>query len=244
MVFTSLNFLLFFPLFAILYFLTPAKYRLFTLLVGSYFFYMNVKPVYALLLATVTICTFFFTNLIAKSKVESKKKTYMVINITLILLPLFFFKYFTAVNEFVFSFLQSINISCPFPQITLLLPVGISFYTFMSIGYVVDVYNEEIEAEKKNIGVLAVFISFFPLILSGPIERSKNMLPQFKQLKNPDYNMVVEGMKLILWGYFMKLVVADRIGIYVDAIFKNIDHHNGTTLLLAEHHRQIFKLSN
>lgn len=232
MAFTSLNFLLFFPLLAILYFVTPVKYRLFTLLAGNYFFYMNVKPVYALLLAVITVCTFVFTNLIAESKSESTKKFYAVTNIVLILLPLFFFKYFGAVNEFLSHFLKSVHISWPFPEISLLLPIGISFYTFMSIGYVVDVYNEEVEAEK-NIGVLAVFISFFPLLLSGPIERAKNMLPQFRQPKQPDYNMVTAGLKLALWGYFMKLVVADRIGIYVDVVFRNSSHHNGNTLLLA-----------
>jgi D-alanyl-lipoteichoic acid acyltransferase DltB (MBOAT superfamily) len=102
----------------------------------------------------------------------------------------------------------------------------------MAIGYTVDVYNEEIEAEK-NIGILALFISFFPLILSGPIERAKNMLPQFNAPKNIDYNSISQGLKLMLWGYFMKLVVADRLGIYVDAVYGNILNHNGTTLLFA-----------
>jgi D-alanyl-lipoteichoic acid acyltransferase DltB (MBOAT superfamily) len=102
----------------------------------------------------------------------------------------------------------------------------------MAIGYTVDVYNEEIEAEK-NLGILALFISFFPLILSGPIERAKNMLPQFREQKKFDYNVAVQGFKLMLWGYFLKLVVADRVGIYVDAIYNNIGQHNGTTLLFA-----------
>jgi len=232
MVFTSFNFLIFFPLLAVLYWITPAKYRWLTLLIASYFFYINIKPVFALLVAGVTLSTYFFTRLIDGTNVESKKKRYMVINIVLILLPLFFFKYFGAINDGIFALLDSMNVRWPLPEIKLLLPVGISFYTFLAIGYTVDVYNEEIGAEK-NIGILALFISFFPLILSGPIERAKNMLPQFNAPKNIDYNAITQGLKLMLWGYFMKLVVADRVGIYVDAIYNNIIQHNGTTLLFA-----------
>jgi D-alanyl-lipoteichoic acid acyltransferase DltB (MBOAT superfamily) len=120
----------------------------------------------------------------------------------------------------------------PLPEIQLLLPVGISFYTFMAIGYTVDVYNEDIKAEK-NIGIVALFISFFPLLLSGPIERAKNMLPQFRNPKSADYPMVVQGLKWMLWGYFMKLVVADRLAIYIDSIFTYMGSHNGNSVLLA-----------
>jgi D-alanyl-lipoteichoic acid acyltransferase DltB (MBOAT superfamily) len=102
----------------------------------------------------------------------------------------------------------------------------------MAIGYTIDAYNEEIKAEK-NIGIVALFLSFFPLILSGPIERAKNMLPQFKAESKVDFINITHGMKLILWGYFMKLVVADRIGIYVDAVYGNISQHHGSSLLLA-----------
>ena len=232
MVFTSFNFLIFFPLVGVLHWLTPAKYRWLTLLLVSYFFYINIKPVYALLVAGVTISTYVFTRLIDLTKIESNKKALTIINIILILLPLFFFKYFTVINNGCFALLESYNLRWPLPEIKLILPVGISFYTFMAIGYTIDVYNEEIESEK-NLGILALFVSFFPLILSGPIERAKNMLPQFKTHHNLEYDMVVKGLKLMLWGYFMKLVVADRVGIYVDAIYGNITHHNGTTLLFA-----------
>jgi D-alanyl-lipoteichoic acid acyltransferase DltB (MBOAT superfamily) len=102
----------------------------------------------------------------------------------------------------------------------------------MAIGYTIDVYNEEISVEK-NIGILALFISFFPLVLSGPIERAKNMLPQFRTEKKFDFSEIVQGLRLMLWGYFMKLVVADRVGIYIDAVYDNIAQHNGTSLLIA-----------
>lgn len=232
MVFTSLAFLLFFPLVVVMYCITPAKYRLYTLLATSYIFYINVKPVYVLLLLGVTVSTYFFTLFISRAKEERQKKTGMIINIILILLPLFYYKYFGSVNDCMISFFSNHGLRWPFPEIKMLLPVGISFYTFMAIGYTIDVYNEEIEAEK-NFSTVALFISFFPLVLSGPIERAKNMLPQFKQLALPRYEMLVKGMKLMLWGYFMKLVVANRIGIYVDAVYHTVHEQNGTSLLLA-----------
>jgi D-alanyl-lipoteichoic acid acyltransferase DltB (MBOAT superfamily) len=156
----------------------------------------------------------------------------MVINVILILIPLFFFKYFSSINDGINLLLESANLKLALPEINLILPIGISFYTFMAIGYTVDVYNEDIEAEK-NLGIVALFISFFPLILSGPIERAKNLLPQFRSPARPDYSMITQGFKWILWGYFLKLVVADRLNLYVDAIYDNILQHNGTSLLLA-----------
>lgn len=232
MAFTSLNFLIFFPAVAFLYWVSPPKFRWFLLLVASYFFYFNTKPVFVLLIAAVTLSTWTFTNLIDKTDNQALKKRYMVVNIILILLPLFFFKYFSSINLGLISLMEEFHLRWPLPDIQLLLPVGISYYTFMAVGYTIDVYNEEIEAEK-NLGIVALFISFFPLVLSGPIERAPNMIPQFKTRKEFNYQGTIEGLKLILWGYFMKLVVADRLGIYVDAVFNNVEQHTGTTLLLA-----------
>jgi D-alanyl-lipoteichoic acid acyltransferase DltB (MBOAT superfamily) len=156
----------------------------------------------------------------------------MIANIVLILLPLFFFKYFQVFNNYVLQTLVENNLHWPLPKLEFLLPVGISFYTFVAIGYTVDVFNEEVKAEK-NFTILTLFISFFPLILSGPIERASNLLPQFRTWKQINYAGITSGMKMMLWGYFMKLVVADRLGIYVDAVLNNINNHNGSTLLLA-----------
>ena len=232
MVFTSLNFLFFFPALALIFYLTPLKWRGFLLLVASVFFYLNISPVYLLLLFGVTLSTYSFTHLMSNSKNDTKNRRYMIANIVLLLLPLFFFKYFQSINSFVLNLLQDYGIYWPLPELSFLLPVGISFYTFVAIGYTIDVYNEEVEAEK-NIGIVALFISFFPLILSGPIERASNMLPQFKNWKPINFNAINAGLKLMLWGYFMKLVVADRLGIYIDMVYNNVDNHNGSTLLLT-----------
>ena len=232
MVFTSFNFLIFFPTVLILYFLLPQKFRTVFLLIASYYFYINIKPVYALLLAGVTLTTYFFTNLIGKTKSEKRKKQLLIADIIITLLPLFFFKYFNFVNEGVFTLLNYAGLHLPLPHISLLLPVGISFYTFMALGYAIDVYNEEIEAEK-NIGIVALFLSFFPIVMSGPIERATNIFHQFKEKLEFKYDMVVGGLQLMLWGYFMKLALADRISIYIDAVFKNVDQHVGSSVLLA-----------
>src|SRR5690554_879082 len=232
MVFTSLNFVLFFPIVIILFYITPIKYRWATLLAASYFFYLNIEPVFGLLTALITLSTYFLTLKMDQVEEDKEKIKYMYINIVIVLLPLFFFKYFSSINDGIFNLLDVYGIRWVLPKITFLLPIGISFYTFMAIGYTIDVYNEEVKAEK-NLGIVALFISFFPLILSGPIERAKNMIPQFKSdLKLNPANFST-GLKLMLWGYFMKLVVADRLAIYIDTIYSNLENHNGNTLLFT-----------
>jgi alginate O-acetyltransferase complex protein AlgI len=232
MVFTSFNFLVFFPAVLLVYFLLPQKFRWMFLLAASYYFYINIKPVYALLLAGVTLTTYIFTNLIARAKTEKIKGFYLLLAVVLTLLPLFFFKYFNFVNEGIYTLLNLAGLHLSLPHISMLLPVGISFYTFMALGYTIDVYNEEVEAEK-NIGTVALFLSFFPVVMSGPIERASNMFHQFKGKLQFSYEMVVSGLKLMLWGYFMKLALADRLTIYIDAVFKNLDQHVGSSVLLA-----------
>lgn len=232
MIFTSFNFLIFFPLVVLFFYLCPKQLRWIYLLLVSYFFYININAVYALLLAGVTLVTYICSRLLELSKSEKGKKFWLITDIVLVLLPLFFFKYYNFVNNGVTSLLSTIGLQWPLPAITCLLPIGISFYTFMALGYIIDVYNEEVEVER-NIGILGLFISFFPLILSGPIERSGNMLPQFHRFKPVDFGHISAGLKWMLWGYFMKLVVADRLGVYVDAVFNNVPHHNGTSLLFA-----------
>lgn len=232
MTFNSINFLLFFPLVLILYHFVPSKQRSLFLLIVSYFFYLNVKPIFVFLLLGVTISTYILTRLIEVEKIDSKKIFYMRLNIFLVLLPLLFFKYFTVINSELIHYLEFYSMSWPLPEMKYMLPIGISFYTFMAIGYTIDVYNEEVPVESSKVSV-ALFLSFFPIILSGPIERAGNLFPQFKKLNGITSGNLVTGAKLILWGYFMKLCVADRLGVYIDTIFNNISFHNGNSLTLA-----------
>ena len=232
MIFTSFGFLIFFPTVVIAYYLLPAKYRPWFLLLASYYFYINIQPVYAILLAGITLTTYFFAILIDRTEGEKNRKFFLVLDIIITLLPLFFFKYYNFVNSGILNLLQSAGIRWPLPNLKFVLPIGISFYTFMALGYSVDVYEKEIKSEK-NLAVVALFLSFFPILLSGPIERATNMFHQFKSRVVFDYNKIVTGLQLMLWGYFMKLVVANRIGILVHFIFADVDHRTGSSLFLA-----------
>jgi len=232
MTFTSFGFLIFFPAVILIYYLLPEKYRRWFLLLASYYFYINLKPVYAVLLVAATLVTYFFAILIDKAKADRSRKLLLILDIVITLLPLFFFKYYNFVNTGIYNLLDVAGIRWPLPDISFILPIGISFYTFMALGYVIDVYNKEIESEK-NPGIVALFLSFFPIVLSGPIERASNMFSQFKGRLQFDYNKAVKGLQFMLWGYFMKLVVANRIAILVHIIFMEADLRSGSSLLLG-----------
>ncbi len=232
MTFTSFEFLLFFPLVVLFYNLCSQRLRLYYLIVVSYIFYALMQPIYLLLLAAVSVITYCFAIFLGKVRDEKNKNWILALGIVVIVLPLFFFKYYNFVNYAIISGLEMIGIHCSFPVIKLLLPVGISFYTFMSIGYLIDVYNEDVKVEA-NMGVVCLFLSFFPYLLSGPIERAGNIFPQLKKMPASQPLDLTSGAKMMLWGYFMKLCIADRLGIYVDSVFNNISQHNGTTLTLA-----------
>lgn len=232
MTFTSFTFLLYFPLVLLLFNIIPQKWRLPFLLLASYVFYISMQPVYAVLLAGVTITTYLFARGISMAKTEKKQHRLEVLGIIVVLLPLAFFKYFNFINETIGSALSAVGLQVTMPSIALMLPVGISFYTFMAISYLVDVYNEEVEFEP-NILITGLHFSFFPIVLSGPIERAGNTMPQFKQMNRSTPGDLTAGLKMMLWGYFMKLCVADRLGIYLDAVYGNIPQHNGTTFTVA-----------
>ena len=233
MLFNSFAFLIFFPMVCLIYFILPYKYRWAFLLVASYYFYMNWKPIYAVLIFGSTLITYISAILVEKFRTDLKlKKFFLVISLLLNFGILFIYKYFNFINESVFSILSYVNLQWEIPNLDILLPVGISFYTFQAVGYTIDVYRGDLKAER-HLGIYALFVSFFPQLVAGPIERAKNLLPQFKQSFNVDYERISSGLKIMLWGFFMKLVVADRLSVYVDAVYNNVPKHNGTTLLLA-----------
>lgn len=145
---------------------------------------------------------------------------------------LFFYKYYEFAGSLITNFFSLLNIGIEIPRWNVLLPVGISFYIFQAVGYAVDVYRGTIKAEK-NFVVYALFISFFPQLVAGPIERAKNMLPQFREKHKFSYENFDAGLRLMIWGFFMKLCVADRVSTYVDAVYNNYMEHSGVSLLLA-----------
>ena len=235
MLFNSIAFLLFFPIVCALYFFIPARLirvRNILLLVASYYFYMNWKPAYALLLLTSTAVTYLAALGIGHFEEKRKKKLCLVSSLVLNLAILFLFKYYNFLSSNIEAALQSSGFGIDMPEFGFLLPVGISFYTFQALGYSIDVYRGTTKVEH-DFFTYALFVSFFPQLVGGPIERSNNLLPQFRREHHFDYDSVMAGVRLMVWGYFMKLVLADRCGLYVDVIFNNVDKHNGGSYLVA-----------
>ncbi len=235
MLFNSLAFLFFFPIVCILYFCIPAhqiRIRNLTLLIASYYFYMNWEPSYALLLLTSTAVTFFSALGIGHVKEKIKKKCFLTASLVINLAILFLFKYYNFLTYNIQEALQYCHLSIYIPDFKLLLPVGISFYTFQALGYSIDVYRGTTKVEH-NFLTYALFVSFFPQLVAGPIERSNNLLKQFKSVHHFDYDRVMIGIKQIVWGYFMKLALADRCAIYVNLVFNHLDYFSGGDYLLA-----------
>ncbi len=235
MLFNSITFLLFFPIVCILYFCIPSsqlRLRNLFLLAASYYFYMNWEPAYALLLLTSTVITYLAARGIGHFKEKPKKRFCLVSSLVLNLGILFLFKYFYFFATNIETALQASGLGIDIPRFGLLLPVGISFYTFQALGYSIDVYRGTVKVEK-DFPTYALFVSFFPQLVAGPIERAKNLLPQFhtSHVFNPDD--FIEGFKQMVWGFFMKLCIAENVASYVDAVYNNLPNHNGTSVLLA-----------
>ena len=234
MLFNSFEFLIFFPVVCIVYFLLKDnRLRIPFLLIASYYFYMNWKPAYAVLIMTSTVTTYLCGLLVEKYADNiPKKKAFLVISLVINFAILFTFKYFNFINESVFSLLETLGLRWNVPNLNVLLPVGISFYTFQAVGYSIDVYRGTIKAERKFL-TYALFVSFFPQLVAGPIERAKNLIPQFHEEHQFDAHEAIEGLKLMIWGYFMKLCVADIVSEYVNAIFSHTAYHSGTSIIVA-----------
>lgn len=233
MLFNSAAFLLFFPTVCIIYYAIPSlKLRNLFLLAASYWFYMNWEPAYALLLLSSTLITWTAALLTDKCRSRSRRKLALTAAVVANLAILFVFKYYGFAADIVTALLQKCRIAVSMPQFTLLLPVGISFYIFQALGYSIDVFRGTVPPQK-NLFDYALFVSFFPQLVAGPIERATNLLPQFGEKHRFDYDNAMLGIRWMVWGYFLKLVVADRCGIYVDTIFNNLGHHNGGSMLAA-----------
>ena len=223
MLFNSVDFLIFFPIVVLLYFLIPKKIKYIWLLVASYYFYMCWNRRYALLILLSTIIT-YLAGLFIEKIPGIGKKFVLFGSIAINLGILVFFKYFDFLLDIMNSVLELMNIQTVSNPFRLLLPVGISFYTFQALGYVLDVYRGNIPAEKNPLKY-ALFVSFFPQLVAGPIERSGNLLKQIQDMGNKrlwDYEGIVAGFGLMLWGLFQKMVIADRCSIFVDSVYNNL----------------------
>ena len=235
MLFNSFSFLVFFPIVCLIYFIIPRKLRYIWLLFASYYFYMSWNAKYALLIAISTIITWISGLAIEKCKTTSGKKFTVTLSFVSNLGILFFFKYFDFALHNLNCLLSYAGIQIVDNPFDIILPVGISFYTFQALSYTVDVYRGEVNAEKNPLRY-ALFVSFFPQLVAGPIERSKNLLTQVRNVdsfKLFNYNRVVSGLIMMVWGLFQKMVIADRLSIFVDHVFANSYAYGTVELALA-----------
>ena len=234
MLFNSIDFMFFFLIIVSILFLIPRKYRVTWLLIISYYFYMCWSKTYVILLLLSTMSTYFTGIFLEKTQSIRKKKNYIWGCVFTNVGILFLFKYFNFSIECLNWLLKNCCENSVSWKINLILPVGISYYTFQAIGYIIDVYRGR--NAEKNFVKYALFVSFFPTITSGPIERSSNLLKQFDDIDKKklwNYDRVKNGVLLIFWGLFQKIVIADRLSLYVDTVYNNYQEYGMLTLVTA-----------
>lgn len=236
--FNSLHFLLFFPVVTLIYFVLPQRTRWVWLLAASYYFYMSWNPRYALLIAFSTMITYASGLLMAweekcnRPHKVNRKKIWVALSFLINIAILTFFKYFDFLINSLNGIMQILGMRILNPGFDILLPVGISFYTFQALSYTVDVYRNEIPVEK-NLARYALFVSFFPQLVAGPIERSANLLRQINEPHAFSFENLRHGLVHMLWGYFQKMVVADRIAIVVATVYDHPEAYAGFPIIVA-----------
>lgn len=232
MTFTSPEFVIFFAAFVPLYFATSYRFRWAILLVASYFFYAYGSGIYVGLIMLTTLIDYAAARAMGATTDTRRRRLYLAASLSANLGTLFLFKYFNFFNQSFAGLAASLGWTYPIGAVSLLLPVGISFYTFQSIAYTIDVYRGAVKPEK-HLGVFAAFVAFFPQLVAGPIERAQHMLPQFRRRVDFDSERIVVGLRLILWGAFKKIVIADRLAIYVNTVYNAPGDYSGIPLIVA-----------
>ena len=236
MLFNSLEFLIFFPIVVLLYYLIPDRWKHYWLLLASYYFYMSWNARYALLILFSTLVTYACGLLLEKAQEKGDagrtRKWLVFAGLFLNLSLLVYFKYFNFLLSSFESALALVHVQLRLPQFDILLPVGISFFTFQALGYTIDVYRGDIRAEHDFFRY-ALFVSFFPQLVAGPIERSGNLLKQLAVPHRFSFEQTKEGILLMLWGYFLKIVLADRLALFIDRVYGDVMAYNGWYCLLA-----------
>ena len=231
MLFNSIGYLFFLPFTVILYYLLPHRWRWVLLLAASYFFYLIWRVEFVLVLISATLVSYFAALKMGQLPKKQRLK-YLVLSMIINIGMLLFFKYLGFFTEIVNALAAITGKNNAIPIYSILLPIGISFYTFQTIGYTIDVYRGVIKPEK-NAGIYALFVSFFPLVLAGPIERGRRLIPQFHVKHEFDPLLLSSGLRLILWGMFKKLVIADRLSIFVSPVFNEPGYFHGVEIGFA-----------
>lgn len=231
MLFNSFHFVFFFIVVTLSYFLLPHNKRWMLLLAASCYFYMAFVPIYILILG-FTIVVDYFAGIYIENAAGKKRRLFLIISLIANIGTLCVFKYFNFLNDNLSFLLKGFGVSNPIPYLSILLPIGLSFHTFQAMSYTIEVYRGNQKAER-HFGLYALYVMFYPQLVAGPIERPQNLLQQFRQEHNFDGNRVFEGLKLMIWGLFKKLVIADRLGVYVDGAYNYYENQSGMALILA-----------
>ncbi len=232
MLFNSLQFLLFFFVVVVIYFAIPYRFRWALLLAASYYFYMTTKPGFVVFILLSTLVTYYSGIQMGKTKSKSNRKKFLLLSLLFNLGLLFLLKYYNFFNDSLNVLFAYFHRDNRIPGLHVLLPVGISFYTFKSLSYAIDVYRGA-RTPERHLGFFALYVAFFPQLLAGPIERATRFLPQLYEKFDLDYPRVTRGLKLMLWGLFQKMVIADNLAPLVDSVYNNPMHHDGISLILA-----------
>ena len=232
MLFNSAEFAIFFPVVAILYFLTPHRFRWLLIVLASYYFYMSWKPEYALLILFSTIVDYGVARHMARLTDQKARRPYLMISVFVNLGLLFAFKYLNFFSDSARAVLNQFNLFYDVPRLDVLLPVGISFYTFQTLSYTIDVYRGDKQPET-HFGIFAAYVSFFPQLVAGPIERATTLMPQFYQQMTFDTTRIVSGLQLMAWGVFQKVVIADRLAVAVNNVYGDVTNYTGVALWIA-----------
>ena len=235
MLFNSFNFWIIFPFIFLLFWIIPSKQQLtkkIFLITISYLLYINWDAAYSLILLGITLITFYGAKIISNTPTIHKRHILIALFTTLAFLPLLIFKYYNFIITSVTQILTDIGFRFELPGLNWAIPIGISFFSFQAIGYLLDVYHNRIKAEH-NIIDYTLFVSFFPQITSGPISKAEDLIPQLKNLKPFEYAKAASGLKFLLWGMFLKVVVADRLGIFVNAVYENYQFYSGIDCFIA-----------
>jgi alginate O-acetyltransferase complex protein AlgI len=232
MVFNSIKFLFFFMIVVSVYFTIPHRFRWVWLLAASYYFYMLWKPAYILLIVITTAVTYYAGIRMGQTDLRSKRKRFLLLGLLCNLGVLFLFKYYNFFNDSLKTIFQHTHLLYGIPSLDLILPLGISFYIFKSLSYSIDVYRGD-RAPERHLGFLALYVAFFPQLLAGPIERATRFLPQLYEKFDFDYQRVTKGLKLMLWGFFQKMVIADNLAVFVDTVYSHPTQYQGMSLLIG-----------
>ena len=231
MLFNSLEFLIFFPVVTILYFTLPLRGQVLLLLATSCIFYMAFIPAYLLVLLVLILIDYFAALAIEQTRGHARKWL-LGLSIFSTCFALFIFKYFNFLNSNLAAFARLIHWNYSAEVFHIILPIGLSFHTFQSLSYVIEVYQGRQKVEK-NLAVYALYVMFYPQLVAGPIERPQNLLHQFYERHSFDYARVTNGLKLMAWGFFKKLVIADRLALFVNTAYDQPQEYAGISFIVA-----------